>query len=158
MAHVAPGEIAAVTGLPRELAWCFERPNAVTPTSERTDRYNCFAYAAGDESRNWDPFGGYWPATAPRERTLPALVAAFATLGYAPCADGRLTPGVEKVAVYVKLRGSRDPAEVTHAARQLASGRWTSKIGEHIDVEHDLDDLRGSAYGHPSYFLSRSRE
>ncbi len=146
-----------MTGLPRDLAGRFENARVVTLTSEPTDRYNCFAYAAGDESRNWDPFGDYWPASAPRARSVSAVVAAFATLGYAPCTDGRLIPDVEKVAVYVKLRGSRDPAEVTHAARQLSNGRWKSKIGGHVDVEHDLDDLRGETYGYPSYFLSRSR-
>lgn len=154
---MAARERAAVTGLPRDLGWRFENARAVTLTSEPTDRYNCFAYAAGDESRNWDPFGGYWPASAPRARSVPALIAAFAPLGYAPCADGRLTPDVEKVAVDVKLRGSRDPAEVTHAARQLSNGRWTSKIGGHVDVEHDLDDLRGETYGYPLYFLARPR-
>ncbi len=146
-----------MTGLPRDLDWRFENARAVTQTSERTDRYNCVVYAAGDESRNWDPFGGYWPASAPPERSVSALVAAFATLGYTPCTDGRLVPDVEKVAVYVKVRSDREPAEVTHAARQLSNGRWTSRIGGHVDVEHDLDDLRGETYGHPLYFLARPR-
>ncbi len=35
----------------------------------------------------------------------------------------------------------------THAARQLASGRWTSKLGKAEDIEHDLHDLEGDLYG-----------
>jgi hypothetical protein len=34
-----------------------------------------------------------------------------------------------------------------HAARQLPSGRWTSKLGELEDIEHGLRDLEGDAYG-----------
>lgn len=51
--------------------------------------YNCIAYAAGDNERWWGRFQGlnqaYWPAGAPRELTLEAFVAAYATIGYAPC-------------------------------------------------------------------------
>jgi hypothetical protein len=34
-----------------------------------------------------------------------------------------------------------------HAARQLPSGRWTSKLGPMEDIEHALHDLTGMAYG-----------
>jgi hypothetical protein len=40
-----------------------------------------------------------------------------------------------------------DQAAPKHAARQLASGRWTSKIGVLEDIEHDLRDLEGDEYG-----------
>ena len=36
----------------------------------------------------------------------------------------------------------------THAARQLPNGKWTSKLGRDIDIEHDsVDDIAGSVYG-----------
>ena len=52
--------------------------------------------------------------------------------GYAPIGeDGPLQDGYEKIAIYA-LDG-----EPTHAARQLDTGRWTSKLGKHEDIEHD---------------------
>jgi hypothetical protein len=35
-----------------------------------------------------------------------------------------------------------------HAARQLGTGRWTSKLGPDEDIEHDdVDALEGDHYG-----------
>lgn len=127
-------------------------------TSPATSAYNCIAWAAGDEARRWspDPFpeGLFaWPEGAPKEDTLAAWVAAFGTLGYAPCDDGGLEPGFEKVAIY-----ARDGTAPQHAARQLPSGRWTSKLGTIEDVEHDLDGLVGERYGDIVVFLKRARQ
>lgn len=53
--------------------------------------------------------------------------------------------------------------EPTHAARQLPSGAWTSKLGEWEDIEHDtLEALegsegRGEAYGRVALILKRER-
>ncbi|MCI0637958.1 MAG: hypothetical protein L0Y72_23715 [Gemmataceae bacterium] len=35
----------------------------------------------------------------------------------------------------------------THAARQLPTGRWSSKLGPSEDIEHDLHALEGEIYG-----------
>jgi hypothetical protein len=44
----------------------------------------------------------------------------------------------------------------THMARQLTSGRWTSKLGELEDIEHlTLEQLSGSDYGQAVQFLKR---
>ena len=60
-------------------------------------------------------------------------------------------PGYEKIAIYVDRRGLP-----LHAARQLESGRWTSKMGELEDIEHDtLDALEGPKYGKPVRYLRR---
>ena len=39
--------------------------------------------------------------------------------------------------------------EPTHAARQLASGKWASKMGyDGVDIEHDaVDNVEGPGYG-----------
>jgi hypothetical protein len=82
-----------------------------------------------------------------------SFVAAFATLGFATCADGLLETGVEKVALYVDAAGVP-----THMARQLPSGAWTSKLGRLEDIEHDNPNrLAGPApsYGKVALFLSR---
>jgi hypothetical protein len=74
-------------------------------------------------------------------------------------AQGReLEHGVEKVAIYVDCDGVP-----THAARQLADGTWTSKLGEWEDIQHDTleamedrEDL-GLGYGKVGLLLRRQR-
>ncbi|MBX9627146.1 MAG: hypothetical protein K2X82_25310 [Gemmataceae bacterium] len=124
-------------------------------TSDPTDRYNCIGWAAGDDRNWWWPVGitkrGYWPDGVPREETVEAFVAAFATVGFEPCPDRSVDQGYEKVAIYT-LDGIP-----THAARQLPDGRWTSKLGKSFDIDHDLDTLDGPVYGSPALFLRRTR-
>jgi hypothetical protein len=77
-----------------------------------------------------------------REMTIPSFQAAYALFGYGICESEQVEPGFEKVALFADPQGSP-----THAARQLPSGRWTSKLGAMEDIEHDLHDLEGTAYG-----------
>jgi hypothetical protein len=129
-------------------------------TSDPTDTYNCIAHAAED-STNW-----WWPADSPchwplpeKFETLDCFVAAYATLGYRPAAslasDAQI---IERVAIYADQDGIP-----THAARQLNNGKWTSKLGEWEDIEHDtiaavedLNDL-GLGYGACAIILERMR-
>jgi hypothetical protein len=46
--------------------------------------------------------------------------------------------------------------EPTHAARQLPSGRWTSKLVLREDIEHDLHALSGEAYVGFPLLIARS--
>lgn len=131
-------------------------------TSDETEDYNCIAYAAGDMTRWWwpDPFGDYfWPASASRAETLECFVEMYQTFGYQKCDHGEAEPGFEKVAIYIDPFGtSYTPIGMpTHAARQLDSGIWTSKLGGWEDIEHlTLECLGGKgAYGRPSQFLKR---
>ena len=122
-------------------------------TSPATPVYNCIAWAAGVTDDWWwpDPMGvSAWPLTVPRMETMEAFLMAFESLGYSRCDDAALEPGFEKVALYA-LDGVP-----THAARQLPSGRWTSKCGELEDIEHMLDGLTGTWYGTVAHFLKRS--
>jgi hypothetical protein len=121
-------------------------------TSSPDPIYNCIAYAAGIINNWWwpDPDGfDYWPQGVIRENTLAAFIEAFATVGYSPCTDGSAEPVWEKVAIYATDVGP------THAARQLTSGRWTSKLGPDEDIEHALDGLCGTLYGTVVQFLRR---
>lgn len=123
-------------------------------TSPAQPDYNCIAWAAGDDSRWWWPdefYQYYWPDIAPRRPTLDAFVQAFLTLGFEVCDDPGLESGWEKVAIYAKDDGSP-----THAARQLANGTWTSKLGNLEDINHPgLDHVSGRDYGRPVLFLRR---
>jgi hypothetical protein len=124
-------------------------------TSSADHRYNCIAWAAKDAMNWWWPTGDapaiVWPPDVARELTLDAFTAAFRTLGYVVAADESLEPGVEKVALF------GDPAgNPTHAARQLPSGRWSSKLGQAEDIEHDLRALEGEIYGAVAVILMRT--
>jgi hypothetical protein len=107
----------------------------IVKTSPPTTAYNCIAWAASDDERWWWPdplFQFYWPPTVSREETLEAFLAAYGTLGYSRCDGDELEPGFIKVAIYIGANG-----KPTHAARQLPTGRWTSKLGRLEDVDHD---------------------
>jgi hypothetical protein len=122
-------------------------------TSPKDHRYNCIAFAAGD-NRNWwwpDATGeDTWPVGVARAETVDAFRYAFATFGYVVCDDDQVEPGYEKVAMFA-LAGVPK-----HAARQLPSGRWVSKLGPSEDIEHGLQDLTGMVYGSVVLVMRRS--
>ena len=115
------------------------------------------AHAAGRDDAWWWPVeedteGVFWPDGVDREPSLECFIEAFRTLGYAPCDNADLEAGFEKIALFV------DADEIpSHAARQLPSGAWTSKLGEWEDIEHNtLGKLEGAeAYGKAICFLKR---
>jgi hypothetical protein len=125
-------------------------------TSPATQDYNCIALAAGDTENFWwpsPPDETFWPASAPRQLTLNAFIAAYGTLGYTLADSGAREDGLEKLAIYVN-----DSGEPTHAARQLADGTWTSKLGRAEDVCHlTVEGVEGAFYGRVGCFLARRR-
>jgi hypothetical protein len=127
------------------------RGQAHTITSPRDQSYNCIAFAAGD-SHNWwwpDPAEeDTWPTGIARGETVEAFREAFATLG---CDHDLLEPGYEKIALFARANVPK------HAARQLPSGRWRSKLGLIEDIEHSLHDLTGTAYGAVVLIMKRRR-
>lgn len=128
--------------------------------SARTNRYNCIAWAAGSDLRNWwpDPWDvGYWPPGIPREVTVDAFMRAYGTLGYTLCFNESPEVGLEKIAIY-GMRNADGSVTPTHAALQLESGEWTSKLGPFEDVRHNtVDDVRGPVYGTRICCMSRPR-
>jgi hypothetical protein len=123
--------------------------------SPQDPAYNCIAHAAGDnKSRWWPDLDGQdtWPADVSRDETVEAFVAAFAAVGYTVCAGEEPEQGFEKVALFADPHGTP-----THAARQVDSGRWTSKVGELEDILHALRDLEGVAYGSVVVVMKRPR-
>jgi hypothetical protein len=123
-------------------------------TSPVDRSYNCIAFAAGDTARKWWPSPTispyYWPEELPRAETLDNMRRAFELEGYDVCADADLELGYEKVAIYAK-----DDAP-THAARQLSSGAWISKLGDAHDIEHQsVSAVEGAVYGQAMYYMRR---
>ena len=135
--------------------WWLPNLSGFNVTSERSEEYNCFAWALGDDSRWIDPTAGcaQWIANVSNESPLDSVVELFRAAGYESCGDGSLEGGYEKVAIYAKN------GEPTHAARQLDDGRWTSKLGKYEDIDHDsLEALRGDGfgeYGQEAVFMAR---
>lgn len=128
----------------------FPGARSLVITSPRDVRYNCIAHALGISDAVWWPMGFgdlRWLPGWPRALTVDNFEGVF--VGFERCADGTHEPGFEKIAIYAK---SKVP---THAARQLESGRWTSRLGPDEDVEHDLADLNGRRYGQSVVFLRR---
>ena len=124
------------------------------PTSPIDPKYNCIAWAAEDDTRWWwpDPMNvSYWPRQAPRTPSIEAFKIAYGTMGYTVPTTDELEDGLEKVAIYASSWGAP-----THAARQLPDGWWASKLGEDIDIEHELRAVEGPAYGSVAVILSRT--
>jgi hypothetical protein len=123
-------------------------------TSSPADEYNCFAWAAGEIHRRWDPTRrrterNYWPVDS-RSTALEDAVAAFEAVGFRRVDDSQPTAGHQTIMLYVS------DGHITHAARLLENGCWTSKLGTDIDIEHDtLDALAGGLYGEPAVMLDR---
>ncbi len=122
-----------------ELAFSRLKPEGYRVTSPPTTQYNCIAWAAGRDDRWWWPDAdSYWPEGAQKEETIESFAAAFAMLGYKTCEASEFEAGCEKIAIFVDSMGTP-----THAARQLPSGKWTSKCGRLEDIEHDLLEAVG---------------
>lgn len=142
------------TGVYR-LTWIDDQfPNATDlhdVTSDPTNDYNCIAWAAEDDTEWWSHLPGYkWPFQ--RTPLVVSLVGVFRSLGYKICDSDELEDGYDKVALYAK----KDIWK--HAARQLPSGRWASKLGPDEDIEHETPTcLCGEIYGNIHCIMRRRR-
>lgn len=119
------------------------------PISPPSRRYNCIAWAANETHRLWWPDPNvYWPPGISLDGSLESFIQAFKSKGYEPCDSSDYEVGFQKIALYV---GDND--RPTHAARQVPSGFWTSKLGQNLDIEHELSALEGGMYGRVSQIL-----
>jgi len=132
-------------------------------SSDESEEYNCIAFAAGDVNRKWDPDesgGRYWPEGVPRTLELSSFIKLYEVeRGFVQCdLNYDLEAGVEKIAIYCNFNPQLKTVEVTHAARQLPSGKWTSKLGDVDDIEHNTPEaVSGSwrAYGTVKQVMKR---
>ena len=124
-------------------------------TSPKDVMYNCFAWAAGDTERIWSPLmlgsGVHWPPGIPALASLAGVIDAYRIVGFERCESPELENGFEKIAIFADA--TNDPR---HAARQLPNGRWTSKLGDHVDIEHAaVEAVGGQFYGEPVVFMRK---
>lgn len=128
-------------------------------TSDFDGNYNCLCWALGRSDAFLFPAGNIppysWPPGIPEEWSIAAIREIFLREGYTEGTNSvALEAGWEKVAFYVENVDSP-----THFSRQLPNGKWTSKLGSHIDVEHDdLNCLEGVRYGRRAIILKRRKQ
>jgi hypothetical protein len=120
-------------------------------TSPITDNYNCISWACGSNSiRIWPNLRYFqWPEEIPNTEHIDSFVKLFELIGYKICKNGILENGYEKICLYEK------DGVPQHAARQLHSGLWTSKLGPSYDIEHEERALCGGDYGDISIHMKR---
>lgn len=120
-------------------------------TSPADTRYNCIAWAAGNDDTFWWPVpGAYWPQGVPMEVTESAFIAAYSTLGYEVTKNPDAEPDYEKVVIYLKN------SIPIHASRQLPDGWWTSKLGQAEDINHQAPEtVNGPLYGEARLYMRR---
>src|SRR6185437_13377590 len=110
-------------------------------TSLGTDDYNCIAWAS-EITDNWvqlyDLRGTKTDAVS--------YVNYFKSLGFDITTDKTVEEGKLKIAIYIGTEHLEH--EFKHVARQLPNGKWTSKLGEWEDIEHNTPEaLAGKSYG-----------
>lgn len=134
-------------------------------TSPFDAKYNCIAHAAGDDSKWWwaidKNIAGndvFWFNNIPSQAILENFILAFGKLGYEPCENSEFEETFEKIAIYVSTKDEihAPKGTPTHMARQLSNGKWTSKLGQDVDISHDtLQSIEGTIYGEVKQILKR---
>lgn len=118
-----------IPGFPNTTDWNWRE------TSKPTAEYNCFAHALHDDRHYiWpDPQGQFsWPIDREREDSVACIQAFLESLGFERCNYPDFESGYQKVAIFADQLGYP-----LHLARQKSSGRWTSKMADKFDIEHD---------------------
>jgi len=128
------------------------------PVSPATIEYNCLSWALGINWTRYDPepncAGYYWLPGVEREWSLKAISKILEIHGYQICVGSDLEEGYEKVVIYID-----ETDTPRHFARQLPNGKWTSKLGDLNDIEHEtLECLAVPDYGKPQLVLKRKCE
>lgn len=120
-------------------------------TSLGTDEYNCIAWASEitDEwvqlyDINWMP-----------KVDSASYIGYFNRLGFKLGNNTDVEKGKLKIAIYISTDNGRH--EFRHVARQLHSGKWTSKLGDWEDIEHDTPEiLLGKSYGEKIIIMEKA--
>jgi hypothetical protein len=148
-----------VSPLPKTPIFARAFPNLTdtnhTVDSPRSTRYNCIAWASGENDvRLWpQSLDHEWPDHVQNRIRIKAFTDLYASIDYEVCENGDLEPGFEKVAVYADKKNVP-----THAAVQLETGRWSSKLGDLEDISHDDPGvIADGAYGTVVVYMKRPR-
>lgn len=120
-----------------------------TGSNDKPGAYNCIAHSL----RVYDRW--VWPGTTVEEFDRLFYSHGFKRIGLL---DYAFKGETEKVVLYAKFHGD-GRIECTHAAKQLADGTWTSKLGSGPLIRHSSPDaLAGPSYGQPAAVYVRARK
>lgn len=122
-------------------------------TSPESKEYNCVAWTIGrNDIWIWPHPRFFWPENIRCDDKLPSFIEFYQAFEYSTCNDDKLEVGYEKIAIYIHP----DTNNVTHAAKQMSSGKWTSKLGPYKDIEHNtFDSLTGNDFGIVAAIMKR---
>lgn len=143
--------------LPRLFLKLAHSPYRIRSHGHATGKYSCIAWAVGrTDCWFWPGHPGmaFWPSGITAAVTLQAFIELFQSLGYECCSDRTPDWRFERVAIHIRNH------EVQHAARQLLSGRWSSKAGPWWLIEHEFEALAGHTaeeYGDIAQLMRRRR-
>lgn len=119
-------------------------------TSPVSLKYNCIAWAMGDDSKWWWPDeDAFWPLDE-RSTTLESFTQMLHRTGFV-IGQLPIRDGFDSIALYVRN------GRVTHVARWLRDEYWTSKLGLDVDIRHTLTALQGDVYGSVARVFFRER-
>lgn len=124
-----------------------------TITSPIDFNYNCLSWAANKKDTIWwphipAPAGVSWPIDD-FGTSLETLTKVYEKIGYKACDSWEFEKNLKKIALYII--GDK----FSHAARQLRSGLWTSKLGPQFDITHGTPyTIEGEKYGKVATFMS----
>jgi hypothetical protein len=123
-------------------------------TAPSTVKYNCVAWAATADRKNWWQAGNepgyFWPNGVRDDGSFQSYVELFEWLGYRECNNRRIEIGYEKIALYAHPDG-----DFSHVSYQLFYG-WTSKLGDWEDIRHrTLEALEDDDYGTVRVLMKR---
>jgi len=125
-------------------------------SSKYDHHYNCVSHSILEEAVPlWPDNYNHWPASVQRTETIDAFVEFFKCLHFedVPLLATLVTPGYWKVAIYADSTGFP-----LHVARQLVDGRWTSKLGLKVDINHEnLQCLEGGDFGYVVKIMRHQR-
>jgi hypothetical protein len=136
-------------------------PGTYRRASNASARYNCVAFANGDDRHWWEPgcYGGrhYWPPNIKQQDTVDAWVELFVQNGFEQTNSREHERGFEKVAIYVDLTDML-PSHVAKSDGLI----WKSKLGKDQDIEHAsleiLEGDQGHEYGIVQVVLKKKLE
>ena len=132
-------------------------------TSDSDKNYNCVAWVLGKTKEFWTPFGLIIPASfppyrwhsdVPQDGSLSSYKVLFQKFGFSMAGDSKPERGYEKIALY------EQDDKFTHVAKQVDESKWSSKLGDIEDIEHELKSLEKKgplAYGRVACFMKRPK-
>ena len=125
---------------------------ALQPQKEgpNTEKYPIKAHSSSNFLRNC-PVKRF-SCSGPLQNIYPSLIFSFSkSLDPSSRSYRLLEEGFIKVAIFAD--SSLRP---THVARQLSNGNWTSKLGQNIDIEHDITGVECAKYGNALRYMKKS--